>query len=410
MRVVRVWAVCCLVTASGCNLIGPSALRQSRLRYNETVKTTSEEEMLLNIVRLRYSDTPSSLAVSNIAAQFELAATLGVSPFFAAGADRSFATALPQASIGGSDRPTFSLTPLDDSDFARRLFTPLSLDGVIYLAKTTWPIQTVFRLYLENLNWVPNSQTASGPTPAESPPGSEFLAGMQALQKLQQRGDIVFGSEEHPHTLGGVVTAVTVYSAIAAAQHGLELTPQPDGKSWKLQRPGRRFVLHINPAALESAEMLTLQRIFKLKKNTARFEITVEELPPFAAASAEGFSQVDLETRSLLQALFFVSHGVAVPQDHLARGVARQTRKPDGTPFDWEPVLRGLFKVKSEQGDCGSEDSHVAVAYSGHCFFIDETDQDTKSTFALLMELARLEVPSGQAGRAPILTIPLGGR
>ena len=74
-----------------------------------------------------------------------------------------------------------------------------------------------------------------------------------------------------------------------------------------------------------------------------------------------------------------------------------------------EPVLHGLFKVNAEPGDCGSEDSHVAVAYSGHCFFIDETDQDTKSTFALLMELARLEVP-GQAGHAPILTIPLGGR
>ncbi len=407
MRLVRLWGVCCLMC--GCTLIGPSALRQSRLRYNETVKTTSEEEMLLNIVRLRYSDTPSSLAVSNIAAQFELAATLGVNPFFAAGAERSFTTALPQASIGGSDRPTFSLTPLDDSDFARRLFTPLSLDGVLYLAKTTWPIQTVFRLYLENLNWVPNSQTASGPTPAEAPPSSEFLEGMQALQKLQQRGDLVFGSEDHPRTLGGVVTAVTADSAIAAAQQGLELAPQPDGKTWKLQRPGRQFVMHVNPATLESAEMVSLRRIFKLKKNTSRFEVTVEELHPFQTSGTEGFSQVDLETRSLLQALFFVSHGVEVPAEHLSRGVARQTKKPDGTPFDWEPVLHGLFKVKSEQGDCGSEDSHVSVGYAGHCFFIDATDQDTKSTFALLMELARLEVP-GQAGHAPILTIPLGGR
>lgn len=393
----------------GCTVIGPSALRQSRLRYNETVKTTSEEEMLLNIVRLRYSDTPSSLAVSNIAAQFELAANLGVTPFFAAGAERSFASALPGAGIGGADRPTFSLTPLDDSDFARRLFTPLSLDGVIYLAKTTWPIQTVFRLYLENLNWVPNSQTASGPTPAEAPPSSDFLEGMKALQKLQQRGDIVFGSEDHKQTLGGTVTAATADSAIAAAQQGLELNPSPDGKGWRLQRPGRQFVLHVNPAALESPELQTLQRIFKLKKNTARFEVTVEELPPFGSAGTEGFGQIDLETRSLIQTLFFVSHGVQVPAEHLERGVARRTLKADGSPYDWEPTLRGLFKVKSQPGECGSEESHVAVGYSGHCFFIDETDQDTKSTFALLMELARLEVPS-QTSRSPILTIPLGGR
>ncbi len=407
MRIERVGMLALLI--SGCTVVGPSALRQSRLRYNETIKTTSEEEMLLNIVRLRYSDTPSSLAVSNIAAQFELAASLGVNPFFAAGADRSFATALPSASIGGADRPTFSLTPLDDSDFARRLFTPLSLDGVIYLAKTTWPIQTVFRLYLENLNWVPNAQTASGPTPAEAPPDSEFQQGMVALQRLQQRGDLVFGSEDHRRTLGSALTGATADSAIAAAQQGLELNSQPDGRTWKLQRAERQFVMHLNPAAMESAEMLTLRRIFKLKKSATRFEVTVEALAPFAPPAEEGFAQIDLETRSLLQALFFVSHGVQVPAEHLTRGVARQTRKPDGTPFDWEPVLRGLFKVKSEPGECGSEESHVSVGYSGHCFFIDATDQDTKSTFALLMELARLEVP-GQAGRAPILTIPLGGR
>lgn len=407
VRIEKVGMLALLI--SGCTVIGPSALRQSRLRYNETIKTTSEEEMLLNIVRLRYADTPSSLAVSNIAAQFELAASLGVNPFFAAGADRSFATALPSASIGGADRPTFSLTPLDDSDFARRLFTPLSLDGVVYLAKTTWPIQTVFRLYLENLNWVPNAQTASGPTPAEAPPASDFLEGMAALQRLQQRGDIVFGTEEHKRTLGGALTSATADSAIAAAQQGLELNPQADGKTWKLQRTERQFVMHLNPAALDSTEMVAVRRIFGLKKNTVRFELSVEALAPFAQPGDDGFAQIDLETRSLLQALFFVSHGVQVPSEHLTRGVARQTRKPDGTPFDWEPVLRGLFKVKSEPGQCGGEDAHVSVSYSGHCFFIDATDQDTKSTFALLMELARLEVPS-QAGRAPILTIPLGGR
>jgi len=58
--------------ATGCSVIGPRSLQQSRMQYNEVVKTTSEEELLLNIVRLRYTDTPSSMQVSNIAAQFEL--------------------------------------------------------------------------------------------------------------------------------------------------------------------------------------------------------------------------------------------------------------------------------------------------------------------------------------------------
>ncbi len=401
----RLWgALLGLVVWSGCSTVGPRALRQSRLRYNETIKATSEQEMLLNIVRLRYADTPSSLQVSNIAAQFELAASLGMTPFFESGTP----AVLPGAGLGGSDRPTFTMTPLDDSDFARRLFTPLSLEGIVYLAKTTWPIQTVFRLYLENLNWVPNAETASGPTPAEAPPRSNFLAGMTALQRLQQRGDLVFGTEERGQRLGAVVPVVSSESAVAAAKEGLEFVAAPDGKGWQLERRERAFALHVNPAALDSDELKTLRRVFGLAEGVSRFDVTVESLVPFQGAKGAGLKQLDLETRSLLQALYFVAHGVQVPAEHLARGLARKTVTADGRDFDWEPVLRGLFKVRSTRGDC-ADDAHVAVTYEGSCFFIEPTDHDSKATFALLMELSRLEMPS-ESRRAPMLTIPLGGR
>ena len=128
---------------AGCSSFGPSALQQSRLQYNEVVKTTGGQQLLLNIVRLRYTDTPSSLAVSGIAAHFEVSKNFGLTPFFvASGAEvaKSYAAVLPQLGIAGADRPTFSLTPLDDQEFTRKLFTTLPLDGLIYLAKTTWPI------------------------------------------------------------------------------------------------------------------------------------------------------------------------------------------------------------------------------------------------------------------------------
>jgi zinc transporter len=131
------------VVAAGCTTLGPQALDQTRLQYNEVVKRTTEEQLLLNIVRLHYTDTPSSLAVSGIAAQFERSQSVQLTPFFtSAGADnnRSFTAILPQAGVQGADRPTISLTPLDDQEFTRKLFTPLPLDGVVYLAKTTWPI------------------------------------------------------------------------------------------------------------------------------------------------------------------------------------------------------------------------------------------------------------------------------
>src|SRR5258706_14750608 len=111
----RIWILALICTVpTGCT-IGPRALENHRLRYNEVVKKTTEEQLLLNIVRLRYTDTPSSLAVSTIAAQYEITRNFQLTPFFvASGAEvaKSYAAVLPQFGIAGADRPTFSLTPL----------------------------------------------------------------------------------------------------------------------------------------------------------------------------------------------------------------------------------------------------------------------------------------------------------
>ena len=396
-----------LLLAASCSELGPAALRRSRLRYNETVKSTSEQELLLNIVRLRYSDTPSSLAISSIAAQFELSGGLGVDPQVVAGADRSFTSVLPGGNISALDRPTFSMTPLDDTEFARRLFTPLSLEGALYLVKTTWPIQTVFRLYLQHLNGVSNAHLASGPTPREPPVRTDFFDGMVALQALQQRGQITFGAEEHKVPAGPSVAEVSASDVLSASQQGLSFVADATGRGWVLMRTEKRFVMHVDPAAFGSEELKVLRRVFNLREGQPRYEITLESQPPDADPGQEGFPRMDLETRSLIQALFFVSHGVRVPAEHLAQGIAPQTRLSDGSVFDWGPLLKGLFTVRSAEGDCGREPAHVAVPYQGYCFFIDRTDHDSKSTFALLMELARLQFP-GHAGKAPVLTIPLG--
>jgi hypothetical protein len=397
---------------AGC-AIGPRALQESRLQYNEVVKSTAEQQLLLNIVRLRYTDTPSSLAVANIAAQFELVKNLSIVPFFAASGaaiNQSFRSILPGAGLAMADRPTLSLVPIDDQEFTRRLFTPLSLDGVVYLAKTTWPIGTVFRLYLENLNWVPNAELASGPTPRTAPPYAEFLRGVLALQELQQRGQIVIGTEEREEAVGGPIPAaqITAASVIDAAKSGFELRPAATGGAWLAVKRVRKPVLYIDPAAASSAEAREFQRAFKLKRGQLKFEITVDQVAPFdARGDVRDFSVLDLETRSLLQAMYFLSHGVEIPPEHAAAGLAPRTLEANGEPFDWARVTEGLFRVRSAAGDSPPAIAHVAIAYQGAWFYIDTTDHETKATFSLLMELSRLELQPRENDR-PLLTLPLG--
>jgi len=409
----RMISVVACAALAGC-AIGPRALQESRLQYNEVIKATTEQQLLLNIVRLRYTDTPSSLAVANIAAQFELVKNLQITPFFtAAGGDinRSFTSILPQAGIAYADRPTLSLVPIDDTEFTRKLFTPLTLDGVVYLVRTTWPIATVFRLYLENLNWVPNAELASGPTPRNAPVFADFLRGVTALQELQNRGQMVLQVEERTETVGGPVPAsqVNAASVIEAAKSGLELKPDPDGRTWRLTRKTRQPVLRIDPRALDAPETREFVRVFMLKPGAAKYEVVVDTVDPFETrAAGDGLTVIDLETRSLLQALYFVSHGVEIPPDHLAAGRVRRTVDENGEPFDWRRITDGLFRVQWSAGETPPANAHVAIFYQGYWFYVDATDHDTKATFSLLVELSRLELQAKTGEGGPVLTLPLG--
>ena len=45
----------------------------------------------------------------------------------------------------------------------RKFLTPISVNTMVFLSSTSWPISTVMRLWVERLNGVPNAATASGP-------------------------------------------------------------------------------------------------------------------------------------------------------------------------------------------------------------------------------------------------------
>src|SRR5262245_25549869 len=430
------WAIAAvLLSAAGCSL-GASSVDRTRLPYNHAVKTTSEEQLLLNIVRLRYSDNPSSIAVTNIAAQFELTKKLQLVPFFtsaAAGDVGSYlGVVLPGAEVASADRPTVSLTPQDESEFARRLFTPLSLKGVIYLAQTTWPISTVFRLYLENLNWVPNAQNISGPTPERVSPADfeEFQRGIAALRRLQSANSMAILLEEHDERVGGTVpgASITPRHLVEAAKANHELKPddevdspdnkdakdEKDGKEakalakkrdpktvpWSLTKKKETPFLYIAREALKSPDWLEFCHVFKVKPDEKRYEIEVTKLPPFPKEfPAEGVKVIDLETRSLLQVLYFLSHGVDLPTEHISSGKARMSVDEDGSIFDYDRVLGGLFKVKTVRAlDCQHRPPNAAVAvhYLDYWYYIDERDHDSRATFALVLHMSRIEL--GQTG------------
>jgi hypothetical protein len=83
-----------------------------------------------------------------------------------------------------------------------------------------------------------------------------------------------------------------------------------------------------------------------------------------------------------------------------------RTKAADGTPFDWNKVTGGLFRVKS--ANARPANAFVSVAYRGKWFYLADNDLESKSTFMLLTQLFNLQ--AGQIKTvAPALTIGVGG-
>lgn len=63
--------------SSGCTTgLGPWALRTDRPDYNQQIVRSADSEMLLNIVRLRYDDTPLFLELGAVVSQYGISASL----------------------------------------------------------------------------------------------------------------------------------------------------------------------------------------------------------------------------------------------------------------------------------------------------------------------------------------------
>ncbi len=60
---------CLLLNAlSGCAVVGPKSISVGRGDYNEAISKTEDEQMLLSVVKGRYGESFSLLAVSSVAA------------------------------------------------------------------------------------------------------------------------------------------------------------------------------------------------------------------------------------------------------------------------------------------------------------------------------------------------------
>jgi len=346
-----------LLGGAGCS-IGPSTMTRDRFDYTAAVAESWKSQMLLNLVKLRYSDTPVFLDVGQIVSGYTVQST-----FTAAG--NIFNTSgtvpgVPNSSIGlgaqgqFTDRPTITYAPLMGERFARSLMTPIPPPAMLSLIQAGYPIDLVLRLVVHTINGIDNR---FGGAARRRPADPEFYELLERLRRIQDAGAI----------------------------------------DLRIQRTGRdeAVVLALRgktDPAIE-ADGQRVRQLLGLKGGEFRVVY---------GSVAANDKELAILTRSILDILVDLASFIAVPESHVQERRAPASADPEVGPGGPIPPLLRIPSSPEKPGD-----AFVAVPYRNYWYWIDDRDLPSKTLFSFLMFVFTL-VETGDKAAPPIVTIPAG--
>jgi hypothetical protein len=343
---------------AGCASIGPGTVTRDRFDYTTTVAESWKSQMLLNLVKLRYGDTPVFLEVGQIISGYTVEGTVsalgtlfnthGVVP----GVPDSSVTLGAQGRY--TDRPTITYAPLVGERFARSLMTPVPPPAILSLIQAGYPVDAVLRLTVHEVNGIRNRY---GGDLRARPADPEFYILLRNLRQIQAAGGV-----------------------------GLRLQQTDRGEAILMTFRGK-----VDPATAKA--ILAVRQLLGL-------DPTAQDIRVVYGSVAANDKELAILSRSILEILVDLSSFIKVPEaDVLERRVGPTHEDEVGSEGPIPPLIR-IGSAAERPGD-----TFAAVRYRGLWFAIDDRDIPSKRLFTFLMFVFTLVETGGKEG-APIVTIP----
>jgi hypothetical protein len=388
----------CFVSLCGCSL-GPKRIRTDWRQYNQSVTDIENQELLLNLVRLRYNEYPGVLRVTNIASQRNWSTSGTIGGTIPEGGPDTLAVGFNGLK---SERPTVSFSP-GGREMVAAALTPLSLDLLYLMSYMGWPASTTWPLMVKSVNGVKNWSSGSGPMPAYSPGVGEFVEVAISLRSLQDEGLVEVGRIEKLVPINEGIEADSVSGAdrVAALESGHVFQASATDSELVLSKRKHATVLRFAAEAVGTPQHQDLLRLLSLDPSVMVFELA-PAYEGYLKDKAASRQDIEIGMRSVFEMLFLLSRRVQVPECDLSCNVAPNV--PTDIGNDLQSIL-GDFVVRScdKRPSCAS----VAVQYRDSWFYIDSRDQDTKARFFLLKLILDTQIEIGGDEDAPLLTLPL---
>ena len=341
-----------LLGLTGCTSLGPATIPRDRNDFAEAITDAAKRETLLNIVKLRYADTPGLVSVSQLVAGYSLnaSATLGTIFFDDALALSNDVNVGVTGSF--SENPTITYTPVVGEDFARILLTPIPPSQLFAMVAAGAPPDVTLGLAVESINaqrnWSADVRGASAADPG-------FVEVLGLLESLRRQGLLGFGFQ----TKDGVQTA--------------------------------ELLINDRPPTPRDAGVRRLRELLRLDPTARSF--------PLVFGFGDGArNQIQVYTRSLFEMLSSLAAGISVPEDDVAAG---RTYPAPSAPIGAIPT------IVVQHGAWPPRSGYAAVEYHGTWYWVDDGDYASKRVFSGLMLILNAVEKTGQP-QLPVITIPTG--
>ena len=346
-------AVLSLALLSGCLNIGPNTIVQDRFKYNQAIRDSWEEQMLTNMVAIRYGESPVFLDVNSVIAQYGLETSARLSGGVNTGV-------LGGNTLGGggsavwSERPTITYSPVEGQEFAVNLLTPIRPAAIFGLIEAGWNAERSLRLLLKTINGVSSYDPT---TQRLNPAFFEILDAFKSLQDEEALGIRQVNDAEEVRTF--------------------------------------LYLRDVESNAAIDAALTTFRTELRLAEGDGSVEVIFG--PYFKNPQT-----ISLQTMSIMDILTESAAYIMVPEVHISEGRTGKNRLFDENDPSTRPSLRVYSSEKKPK------DVLVTVRSRDNWYYIDDRDLESKKAFSFLMILMQLTAAENDA-KGPVVTIGTGG-
>jgi len=347
--------------------LGPAKLPPTRIDYNLAMQQSNNEEMLLNLVRMKYFEQPLFLQVGSVASSFSYNLSGGVGatlPEHHSIANGAYNVYSPTISGQYSDSPTVTYTAYQGQAYAQQFLADMDFDRFVTLYKAGWDIGYLMPILFARFGTIDHTYDArKGFMPEHH---ARFLKLTDMMKRIDNRGDLD-------------ILKVGLNDNATATVMRMDFADEAEAE----------MVQHLIGYHLD------IQRT-----TTGRYHTTFKVVPANmlrnVGREADGLPIVPLRLRNCLRAIDYVGQGIAVPKEHATSGRA----------VDLRGQFSGLCIILENREE--PKDAYVSIQHDGLWFYIRADDNRSKEVFQLLMNIFSLQ-SADPPKNAPVLTLPIGG-